>query len=225
MPNIVSFSLWGNNPKYTVGAIRNAELALSVYPQWKLRFYIGESVPNQIIYTLEDFKHVQLVQESTLGDWSSMFWRFKAAFDCDADAVIFRDTDSRLNLREKVAVDQWLESNKTVHIMRDHPHHRFPILGGMWGYRNNGKYDFKNMLETFCKTRARDAYGTDYEFLGQVLKPSLGEDVFVHDPFFDKKDFPTPRENYNFVGQVFDENENTVQEHLQIIKEYMNENR
>jgi len=203
MPNIVSFSLWGSNPKYTVGAIRNAELALSVYPQWKLRFYVGESVPNQIIYALEDFEHVQLVQESTLGDWSSMFWRFKAAFDCDADAVIFRDTDSRLNLREKAAVDQWLQSDKTVHIMRDHPYHQFPILGGMWGYRNNGKHGFKSMLETFCKTRARDSYGTDYEFLAQVLKPALGDDVTVHDEFFAKKQFPTRRDGLEFVGEPF----------------------
>ena len=29
----------------------------------------------------------------------------------------------------------------------------------------------------------------------------------VHDPFFEKKPFPTARKNYEFVGDVFDENE------------------
>ncbi len=29
---VVSFTLWGSAPRYTVGAVRNAELAPAVYP-------------------------------------------------------------------------------------------------------------------------------------------------------------------------------------------------
>ena len=32
MKNIISFCLWGDNPIYTIGAIRNAELAQEIYP-------------------------------------------------------------------------------------------------------------------------------------------------------------------------------------------------
>jgi hypothetical protein len=42
---VLSFSLWGAKAPYTVGAIRNAELALAVYPGWVCRFYCGTSVP------------------------------------------------------------------------------------------------------------------------------------------------------------------------------------
>ena len=43
---IISFSLWGDNPKYTIGAIRNAELT----PMgWISRFYCGLSVPTEIV--------------------------------------------------------------------------------------------------------------------------------------------------------------------------------
>ena len=31
------------------------------------------------------------------------------------------------------AVTEWLESDKVVHSMRDHPAHFFVMLGGMWG--------------------------------------------------------------------------------------------
>ena len=62
-----------------------------------------------------------------------MFWRFEPAGEEDVDVMISRDTDSRLNLREKFAVEEWLESDKGFHIMRDHPHHGYPVLGGMWG--------------------------------------------------------------------------------------------
>jgi len=34
MKKIISFSLWGDNPVYTQGAIRNAELAKEIYPDW-----------------------------------------------------------------------------------------------------------------------------------------------------------------------------------------------
>ena len=218
MHKIISFSLWGANPKYTVGAIRNAELLSKIYPGWKARFYIGSSVPSQIIYSLEDFNDVEIIEKQDTGNWTSMFWRFEAAYDSDVDVVIFRDTDSRLNTREKAAVDEWLTGDKNFHIMRDHPYHKFPILGGMWGLKKNNKYNIKKMLEDFQKNRIKDAYGTDYNFLGNELYPLIKEDSCVHDEFIDKKSFPTQRNNLQFVGQVFDENENTVKEHLEVLK-------
>jgi hypothetical protein len=42
-----------------------------------------------------------------------------------------RDSDSRIIPREEEAVRDWLASNKTYHIMRDHPAHCIPILGGI----------------------------------------------------------------------------------------------
>ena len=32
MKKVISFCLWGNDPKYNVGAIRNAEIAKEIYP-------------------------------------------------------------------------------------------------------------------------------------------------------------------------------------------------
>jgi hypothetical protein len=219
MDKVISFSLWGTNPKYTVGAIRNAELAPIIYPGWKARFYVANSVPNQIVYAIEDMKHVQIIFKNTVGDWTGMFWRFEAAYDPTVEISIFRDTDSRINKREQAAVEQWITSDKLFHIMRDHPFHSFPILGGMWGVKNNSKFDIKKLLEEFMSNKASNIYGTDYNFLGNVLFPLIRErDILVHDEFFDKKPFPTKRENYQFVGQVFDEKENTVKEHLEALK-------
>ena len=218
MSNVISFSLWGDNPKYNVGAIRNAELSISIYKDWSIRFYIGDNVPSQTISALEQFDHVEIIYEKGDTNWTALLWRFKAIFDCDADVVLFRDTDSRLNLREKSAVDAWLAGDKTVHIMRDHPFHNFPILGGMWGYRKNSKYDFKHMLEAFCAAKAMDAYGTDYVFLGRVLFPALKGDMCVHDPFFENIPFPTDRIDKGFVGEVFDEYDVRHPEHWTYIQ-------
>ncbi len=46
-----------------------------------------------------------------------------------------RDLDSHISLREATAVAEWAASNRSYHIMRDHPFHSVEILGGMFGMR------------------------------------------------------------------------------------------
>lgn len=212
--NIISFSLWGNNPKYTIGAIKNAKLALEIYQEWICRFYIDNTVPNEIIDTLQSLPNTEIISKKISGNWTSMFWRFESSYDKNAKLIIFRDTDSRLSSRERIAVDEWINSDKTFHIMRDHPYHKFPILGGMWGYKNNNKYPMQILLESFNKT---NNYGTDYKFFQEELYPLIGEDKIVHDEFFDNKPFPCTRQGTEFVGDVFDENDNRHSEYQKYI--------
>ena len=127
MKKIISFSLWGNNPKYTIGAIRNAELTPIIFPNWVSRFYCGKSVPEDIIEKLKSLPQTEVIIMDEDGDWTGMFWRFYACED--SDIMLSRDTDSRLSNREKLAVDEWLESDKDFHIMRDHPYHNTEKIG------------------------------------------------------------------------------------------------
>ena len=50
--------------------------------------------------------------------------------DDRVDIFMSRDTDSVILPREVAAVHEWLESNQTFHVMRDHPNHCVPMLGG-----------------------------------------------------------------------------------------------
>lgn len=212
---LITFSLWGQNPKYLVGALRNAELAAEIYPDWICRFYIGASVPSHFLYELEKLNNVQIVQKPDWGDWRGMFWRFEPASELDVEVMISRDTDSRLSHREKVAVEEWLLSDKGFHIMRDHPWHNFPVLGGMWGVKKGILPHMKKMINEFSQ---EDKYGTDYEFFAQAVIPYIKDNVMTHDEFFGGQPFPTPRKDYQFVGQVFDENEETVKEHVEALR-------
>ena len=47
--NIISFSLYGDNPMYLRGAIENIKLAKIYYPEWKCRFYIDDSIKQELI--------------------------------------------------------------------------------------------------------------------------------------------------------------------------------
>lgn len=205
MTKIISFSLWGQDPKYTIGAIRNAELAPEIYPGWTCRFYTGEDVTDEIKSKLLGLESE--VVEMGGADWNGMFWRFFAAEN--ADIMISRDADSRLSLREKAAVDEWLASDKDFHIMRDHPYHQTEILGGMWGCRNGILKGVKGMIQDYDTKEYHNKYQVDQNFLREVVWPLVWDKSCVHDPYFSTgHEFPTMREDkHDFVGQVFDENE------------------
>ena len=216
MKKIISFSLWGDNPKYTIGAIRNAELTPIIFHGWVSRFYCGKSVPEDITEKLKSLPNTEVITMNEDGDWSGMFWRFYACED--SDIMLSRDTDSRLSNREKLAVDEWLESDKDFHIMRDHPYHNTEILGGMWGMRNGILKNIKELIENYTKG---DFWQVDQNFLKDIIYPLVVNNSFTHDSFFNytnsSKPFPSERINREFVGDVFDENENRHPEYYLII--------
>jgi hypothetical protein len=216
MKKIISFSLWGDNPKYTIGAIRNAELIETIYPGWISRFYCGKSVPIEIIEKLKSLPQTEIIIMEVEGDWTGMFWRFYACED--SDVMLSRDTDSRLSNREKLAVDEWLNSDKDFHIMRDHPYHNTEILGGMWGVRNGLLKNIKELITDYTKG---NFWQVDQNFLREKIYPMVVNNSFTHDSYLNynsnSKKFPSERINKEFIGDVFDENENRHPEYyLQI---------
>ena len=216
---LITFSLWGQDPKYLVGALKNAKLAKEIYPDWVCRFYVGQSVPNPVIYQLEEMDNVQVVQRPEFGDWRGMYWRFEAASESALEAMISRDTDSRLNKREKAAVEAWLSSDKGFHIMRDHPQHGFPVLGGMWGIKGGVLPEMTALIDGFAQ---QNTYGTDYKFFAEAVLPILDEStIMIHDELFDKVPFPTERNGLEFVGEVFDENDKNVAAHTEVLQTHL----
>lgn len=195
---IIAYSLWGDSEKYCIGAIKNAELALKIYPDWISRFYIGTSTPEKYINEIIQIPSTQIIKMTVPGDWTGMFWRFTAA-DSD-DIIISRDTDSRLSQREKDAVDEWLNSSFNFHIMRDHPYHGTEILGGMWGARNGILKGISLLIDQYIKG---NFWQVDQNFLREKIYPVIKNDAMVHDEFFEKKLFPNKRIPRQFVGQAF----------------------
>lgn len=217
--NVIAFGLWGDNPKYCVGAIENAKLAKILYKDWICKFYVGNTTPQECVLNLSKMDNVEIINMEGPCDWTSTFWRFYAA-DSD-DTVISRDTDSRLSERERVAVSEWINSNYDFHIMRDHPSHGIEIMAGMWGSRNGLLKGIGKKIENYNKI---NYYQIEQDFLKQEIYYNIIDKAFVHDSFYNhepqKKLFPTERIDYGFVGEVYDENNIRHPEHFQIIKKY-----
>jgi hypothetical protein len=201
---LLSFSLWGANATYTVGAIRNAEIAPTVYPGWVCRFYCGTSVPADTLRALAALPHVQVVAVPEPGDWRALFWRFRPAGEDDVEVMLSRDTDSRLGARERAAVDEWLASDRDFHVMRDHWWHETSILAGLWGVRGAILRDIDALIAAYPQ---RDAYDVDQRFLEDVVAPRVRDRWLEHDGYFSGKPFPTRRMGREFVGQPFDEHD------------------
>jgi len=212
--NVISFSLWGDKAKYTKGAIRNATLASTLYRGWECRFYSDdETVPNNILDQLESMPNVKVIRMSASKEphWS-MFWRFYAAGDPNVDCAIFRDADSRVTQREMMAVQDWIASGKSFHVMRDHPHHGARMCGGMWGVRNGKLLKVREMIDEYYSTELIKTvvFGLDQDFLLHRVWGMAKNDMIEHDDFFAKKPYPMQRDPRHFVGQVYDESDNPL---------------
>jgi hypothetical protein len=159
MKNIIVYALWGDGVIYWEGAVKNIELAQKFYPGWICRFYIDKNSKKELIDTIKGDNVEVILMEPTLYsynnissrfDHSGLFWRFLALSDTDVNVVLSRDCDSRISLRDEIAVNEWIESDKSFHIIRDHPiGHGWPINAGMWGAKGGSVEDFRGLMLSY----------------------------------------------------------------------------
>lgn len=203
---IITFSLWGDCKNYNYGALENAVIAKDIYPDWICYFYLGKDVIPSVKTYLSTLNNVKIIDKSKdENKLSNMLWRFEEAFISD-NIVISRDCDSRLNIREKLAVDEWLNSDKDFHIMRDHCNgHSGRVLGGMWGSRNGVLKQYKTVYDTYCSNK-NNRYYYDMDLFNKNLYWKLLDDnrLYIHASYF-KYEYEThtfPECKYNgFVGE------------------------
>lgn len=214
MKKVISFCLWGINPKYCVGAIRNAELAPKIYPGWECWFYIADSVPKQYIDQLSGFSHVKLIPMPPGFDgWRGMFARFLPASDPSVEIFISRDCDSRLNEREAAAVNEWLNSSYFISCIQDHPYHLSRImLGGMWGAKKGICSDIKDLIYKFID-KYSDSWDIDQDFLQSYILPKIKHAILLHSDFCGKRIPYNQLPDGGFIGEIFDEYNNPNLQH------------
>ena len=225
--NVIAYSLWGEKPLYWLGALRNIEQVKKYFPNWICRFYIDKYSNIELINTIKG-DNVEVVLVDSNNSLNGMFWRFAAASDPDVNIFLSRDCDSRFSNREVHAINEWLKSEKDFHIMRDHPYHSVPILGGMWGCRNGlmikiGLSDKIREWNIRNKEVTNWQNGIDQDFLGQCVYPLVVGDSMEHSEFGlryggEIRPFPTERKNYEFVGDVYDKDEVRHPDYWKIIK-------
>ncbi|MEM7465995.1 MAG: tetratricopeptide repeat protein [Pseudomonadota bacterium] len=181
--NVIAFSLWGSNERYLWGALRNCELAAELYPLWQCRYYIDGSVPEQFVKKL-DARGADIRRMPTSTSlYDGLFWRFHVASDEKISRFLIRDCDAVINVKECVAVEEWLRSDKHFHIMRDYYSHTDLIMAGMWGGVSGAIENIEELIEEFKRTHIRSRI-MDQVFLNEAIWPLIREHCLVHDSCF-----------------------------------------
>lgn len=220
---VISFSLYGDNPKYTIGAIKNSELKETFFPGWEMRVYHNDSVPNYVLEQLEA-NNVVLVNTGVEQGVCNAMWRFAPASE-KVECFISRDCDSRLFERDAVAVQEWLDSGKCFHIIRDHPGgHAWEISAGMWGARGCFVGSIQEKMNHYIQTSSWVTdRAVDQRFLQEIIYPRAVESLFLHDEYFNYEGIGTPikrdrkLDDFAFIGEPFDENDNQLANHRDMI--------
>lgn len=179
MKKIISFSLWGNNCDYIQGVFENIRLQKEIFPEWVCRFYVDKTVPKDVVEKIKN-NNSEVIYKNELGsEGHGLFWRFEPILDKNVERFLSRDTDARLSYREYVCVQEWIESDKDFHLIRDHMAHKRVIHGGLWGAKsgvipnyNELLTEFKKNFEQYKQTKYRgkfDYFDSDQIFLEKYI--------------------------------------------------------
>lgn len=134
---IISYSLYGTKPKYSQNLEGIADIIRLKYSGYTARVYYDSSV-NETIRCHLECEYPDIIDFCNMNKFSTgvsemygksdrvidmtymhkMMWRFLPSGDSFVDVFMSRDTDSFFTDREVDAVNEWLSSNKTGHIMR-----------------------------------------------------------------------------------------------------------
>lgn len=205
MKKIISISVWGSDPRYCIGAIKNAEIAKKLMPDWKCRIFVDSTVPSKYVNQLHDMNNVEVAEVDDHGVFGA-FWRFYSMFESEDNITISRDSDSRISKREVRVINEWLTSDKKFSIIRDHErHYDWPILAGMWGMK--GSLDL-SLMDTMLEYSKNHFYTSDQIFLAKEIWTIAKDDCYIHG-YKEIEWMKKTRKNikYDFIGQGYDENE------------------
>uniref|UniRef100_A0A7S3G6R7 EGF-like domain-containing protein n=1 Tax=Palpitomonas bilix TaxID=652834 RepID=A0A7S3G6R7_9EUKA len=206
---VVAFNAMGKRPDVLAGLVDNARDMPTFYPLWEMHIYTDGSIPEETIKQLRiaGGKFIKMVNvKGAMVGLPSSFWSLGATWKDVDDVVIFRDPTSRFSWREVEAVQEWIDSGKDAHVMRDLDSHTAALPANMWGVRTGR---LRESLDEVAKQWFRDSQGNSMpdftEFLNDQVWPRIRGSVLQHDTFNceeheGSQPFPTQRRAGEAVG-------------------------
>jgi hypothetical protein len=210
MVNVFSFCLFGSNHKYTLGMIENVKIINDKFKDWKIYIYYN-NVSEDILKQLELYNNVVLIL-STYNNHKTTLDRFKPIDNIDVDITMMRDADSRVHDRDIWAINEFINSTKKLHIIRDHNCHCSNIMAGLCGIKK-GLIDFniENTIKNI-EQNYQNNYGVDERILDSIIYSHAikTNNYLLHGKKLHEyeilTEFPFPVVNSDFCGQVINYN-------------------
>lgn len=206
-------SLIGGNATDMHGVIRNIMLQPIHFPTWTVRIYselppddarhLYPPIPSNVAAQLKQLP-VQLVYVNTQNvKLDPSLWPALAVDDESVDYLLVRKPSGRISDRDAAVVREWMESEKVVHVIKDHPRHSAnKIIPGLWGADTKG---LRNILGGKISPLLAESQ-SEPTFLNDVLWPRVANNVWCHDSTSCSNrshPFPVARANQEYLGQAF----------------------
>ena len=185
---VFSFCLYGTERNYYEGLLENINLIKEFYPDFTIFVYAG--VRDSSWTFSEDIVIVETEKAGPI----NMLFRYKPLSFTEIGFV--RDADSRIGIRDRWCIDQFLKSSYKYHVVRDNKWHKSEIMGGTFGWRCP--------LDLTIDFDAESCYGYDESVLRVALYPRVLPDLLVHTNIHAKVGEHSERilQEGDFVGNV-----------------------
>jgi hypothetical protein len=183
--NIIAYCLWGSDHRYLVPLLENARIQPHLFPGWTMRLYHDATVPRDYLPQLATYgvQFVSMTLPPNLPEHRKLLWRFEVIADPAVRRFLIRDADSLLTVKERVAVDAWLQSRYYFHAMRDWYSHTDLLLAGMWGGVGNVLPPTERLMQAYTAWRVENNH-VDQDVLSETVWPTIRHSCLIHDSVF-----------------------------------------
>ena len=164
---VISYSLYGNNPRFWKCLVANMDVIAEIYPDWEVWIHASE-VDSRILNLLEK-KGAHIIHMEPQAGHIGMFWRFRPFWDPNVTRTIVRDADDLLSYTDKHAVDLWEESGCHLYTLHAVNTHKKPIIGSLFGLTCDWpKHKLPMPIQGLSSK-----YGADEHWLANGLLPQV----------------------------------------------------
>jgi tetratricopeptide (TPR) repeat protein len=183
--NVIAYCLWGNEPRYLIPLLENVRILPHLFPAWSIRVYYDTTVDHDYVTDLarRGIQSRQMILPPGQPGYRRLLWRFEAIRDPSVKRFLIRDADALLTVKERVAVDAWLRSDRYFHAMRDWYTHTDLILAGMWGGVGNILPSPTELFRASTGWRIENDH-VDQDLLSDTVWPAIRKSLLIHDSVF-----------------------------------------
>jgi hypothetical protein len=214
---VMSFCIFGDNPKYCLGMIKNLEQISKIFLDFETWIYVGKDVPKEYIEKYKTFNNIKIIQTDITGLRLTTYRLFPLD-NPFVELLIVRDADSRFGHRDIWCINNFLNTDYCVFSVRDHPWHGEPLMLFLTGFRKLQEINIQKGFKEFYKNKNGnlDYYQTDQEFAKEYIYNKYQSKTIVYTEFIkiegeNVSKIDVPRiDDTDFCGNVylFDKDDN-----------------
>jgi hypothetical protein len=173
----ISYSLYGKGCLYHRGILENIRLGEELYPDWEIVVHVSEDCPYKEEYRR---RGARVIEHPPSSSSFGMTWRFCTVSDPKYTHILSRDADSFLTINERNAVNEWLQSGKSLHSILLKRNEHLHMFGGTFGMKYWPEMEQLVEAEKLAKSHAGHKYEEDEFFLRDVVLPFFTDDRLEH---------------------------------------------